>query len=92
MAFTPGAASAPCRVEGQSAGSSTRPLSPHRHGQPSGQGDDDCFEAEAGRFPASAIDSPRRLFDTALGRIGITICYDSEFPLIARALVQAGAQ
>lgn len=32
-----------------------------------------------------------RLFDTDLGRIGIVICYDSEFPLIARALVEAGA-
>jgi len=28
-----------------------------------------------------------RLFDTDLGRIGIIICYDSEFPLIARAMV-----
>lgn len=32
------------------------------------------------------------LFDTDLGRIGVTICYDSEFPLLARALVQAGAE
>ncbi len=32
------------------------------------------------------------LFDTALGRIGIIICYDSEFPLLARALVEAGAE
>ena len=35
---------------------------------------------------------PLRLFETALGRIGILICYDSEFPLLARALVEAGAQ
>jgi len=35
---------------------------------------------------------PLRLFDTALGRIGIAICYDSEFPLIARALVEAGCE
>ena len=33
-----------------------------------------------------------RLFDTTLGRIGIAICYDIEFPLIARALVEAGAE
>lgn len=31
-----------------------------------------------------------RVFDTALGRIGILICYDSEFPLLGRALAQAG--
>src|SRR6056297_559593 len=30
-----------------------------------------------------------RLFDTALGRIGILICYDSEFPLLGRALAEA---
>jgi len=35
---------------------------------------------------------PLTLFDTALGRIGVVICYDSEFPLLARALVDAGAQ
>lgn len=28
---------------------------------------------------------PLRLFDTKLGRIGILICYDSEFPLLGRA-------
>ena len=32
------------------------------------------------------------LFDTALGRIGVVICYDSEFPLLARALCEAGAE
>lgn len=33
-----------------------------------------------------------RLFETTLGKIGIIICYDSEFPLLARALVDAGAE
>jgi predicted amidohydrolase len=33
-----------------------------------------------------------RVFDTALGTIGILICYDAEFPLIARAMVEAGAE
>jgi predicted amidohydrolase len=32
------------------------------------------------------------VFDTALGRIGVCICYDSEFPLVARAMVEAGAE
>ncbi len=32
------------------------------------------------------------VFDTALGRIGVIICYDAEFPLLARALVEAGAE
>ena len=30
-----------------------------------------------------------RLFDTALGTIGILICYDSEFPLLGRAIAEA---
>lgn len=36
--------------------------------------------------------APLQVFDTALGRIGILICYDSEFPLLARALAEAGVQ
>jgi len=32
-----------------------------------------------------------KTFDTELGRIAINICYDSEFPLIARKQVEAGA-
>jgi len=31
-------------------------------------------------------------FDTDLGRIGVTICYDAEFPLLARHLVNQGAE
>ena len=31
-------------------------------------------------------------FETPLGRIGIDVCYDVEFPLIARAQVEAGAE
>jgi predicted amidohydrolase len=37
--------------------------------------------------PGDALD----VFDTELGRLGINICYDSEFPLYARAQAQAGA-
>lgn len=33
-----------------------------------------------------------RLFETPIGRIGIAICYDVEFPLIGRAFGEAGAE
>lgn len=33
-----------------------------------------------------------KVFDTALGRVGVNICYDSEFPLLARAQAEAGAE
>jgi predicted amidohydrolase len=32
-----------------------------------------------------------QVFDTALGKIGIAICYDSEFPLLVHAMAAAGA-
>lgn len=35
---------------------------------------------------------PLQVFDTALGRIGVLICYDSEFPLLGRALTEAGVE
>lgn len=35
--------------------------------------------------------SPLRVFDTDLGKLAILICYDSEFPLLARAAVEGGA-
>jgi predicted amidohydrolase len=45
------------------------------------------------RFEAEIWDivpgGPLRLFETALGKIGILICYDSEFPLLGRALSEA---
>ncbi|MFL4468522.1 carbon-nitrogen hydrolase family protein [Tateyamaria armeniaca] len=45
------------------------------------------------RFEAEVWDvapgGPLQLFDTALGKIGILICYDSEFPLLGRALADA---
>jgi predicted amidohydrolase len=47
------------------------------------------FEREEWHIGASG---PLRLFDTVLGRIGINICYDSEFPLLARAQVEAGME
>lgn len=32
------------------------------------------------------------VFETPLGRLGVVICYDSEFPLLSRALVEAGVE
>jgi len=46
------------------------------------------FERETWMISGNA---PLRLFDTSLGPMGILICYDSEFPLLARALCEAGA-
>lgn len=47
------------------------------------------FERE--RWSISAA-TELKVFDTALGRLGIQICYDSEFPLPARNQAEAGAQ
>jgi predicted amidohydrolase len=46
------------------------------------------FERNWGISPGGTL----RVFETALGRIGIAICYDSEFPLLVRAQAEAGAQ
>jgi len=32
-----------------------------------------------------------KVFDTELGRLGILICYDNEFPMLARGLAEVGA-
>jgi predicted amidohydrolase len=45
------------------------------------------FELDWGISAGRAL----RVFDTALGTIGIAICYDSEFPLLVRAMGEAGA-
>jgi predicted amidohydrolase len=46
------------------------------------------FEAERwGISPARAL----TVFDSALGPFAVAICYDAEFPLIVRRLVEAGA-
>jgi len=46
------------------------------------------FERDWGIAPGEGI----RVFDTALGHIGIAICYDSEFPLFVRGMAEAGAE
>jgi predicted amidohydrolase len=32
------------------------------------------------------------VFETSIGVVGVAICYDSEFPLLVRAMVEAGAE
>ena len=32
------------------------------------------------------------VFDTSAGKLGVAICYDSEFPLLSRAMAEAGAE
>ncbi len=47
------------------------------------------FEAEEwGIAPGSGL----CVFGTGIGRLGVAICYDAKFPLIARALAEAGAE
>lgn len=46
------------------------------------------FERDWGISPGG----PLRAFETVLGTIGVAICYDSEFPLLVRAQVEAGAR
>lgn len=46
------------------------------------------FERDWGIAPGALL----RVFETGLGRIGVLICYDCEFPLLARAQVEAGAR
>jgi predicted amidohydrolase len=46
------------------------------------------FERDWGISGGAAL----TVFTTALGRIGVAICYDSEFPLLVRALTAAGAE
>ena len=51
------------------------------------------FEREA--WGVSGVDRgavPLKVFETALGRIAINLCYDVEFPLQARAQTEAGAE
>ncbi len=50
------------------------------------------FEREAwGVTGAESAPVPLKVFETTLGRIAINLCYDAEFPLQARAQVEAGA-
>jgi len=49
------------------------------------------FEREQwGIFGGAEV--PLKVFDTEVGRLAVNICYDVEFPLLAHAQVEAGAQ
>ncbi|WP_386625511.1 carbon-nitrogen hydrolase family protein [Sulfitobacter geojensis] len=78
------AASAPAATE-------TRPVNRARLITPTGQiGVQD--KQIMTRFEEEVWDvvpgNPLQVFDTTLGKIGILICYDSEFPLLGRALTE----
>jgi predicted amidohydrolase len=47
------------------------------------------FEREEWRVVSGG---PLTVFETPLGSFGVLICYDSEFPLLARSLAEAGAE
>jgi predicted amidohydrolase len=47
------------------------------------------FEAECWGITGG---NPPQVFETSFGRIGVSVCYDSEFPLHVRAQVTAGAR
>ncbi|HPE62025.1 MAG TPA: carbon-nitrogen hydrolase family protein [Thiolinea sp.] len=49
------------------------------------------FEREAWLI-SPGTDCGVRVIDTAVGKVGISICYDAEFPLIARRQVELGAE
>ena len=77
------AASAPVFAGG------TRPVNRARFFAPSGAmvHQDKQIMTKFERDPWGVVPGdPLRIIDTALGRIGILICYDAEFPLLARAL------
>lgn len=46
------------------------------------------FEHDWGIAPGDMA----QVFETSLGKVGVAICYDSEFPLLVRAMVEAGAR
>ena len=46
------------------------------------------FEHDWGIVPGNRTS----VFDTTLGRIGVAVCYDSEFPLLVRAMIEAGVR
>jgi predicted amidohydrolase len=50
-----------------------------------------CMMTPFERTWGITADTSLNVFDTPLGKIGVAICYDSEFPLLVRAMAAAGA-
>lgn len=50
------------------------------------------FEHDWGVTGGFDIDAPLEVFETAIGRISVAICYDSEFPLLVREMTERGAE
>lgn len=50
------------------------------------------FEHDWGVTGGFDIDAPLEVFETAIGRISVAICYDSEFPLLVREMTEGGAE
>lgn len=48
-----------------------------------------CFERTEWHVVSG---DPLRIFETPIGTLAVLICYDVEFPLLARALAEAGAE
>ena len=69
----------------------TRPVNRAALYAPSGQSDYQDKQIMT-RFEREVWDvvpgGPLKVFETALGRIGVLICYDAEFPLLGRALCE----
>lgn len=81
------AASGPCKLEDKSYVNRATLYAPSGSGAHQDKMIMTPFERDWGISPGSEL----RVFETAIGAIGVAICYDSEFPLLVRALVEAGA-
>jgi predicted amidohydrolase len=82
------AASGPCRTDAGTFANRARLFTPSGQNGAQDKQIMTPFEQDWGISPGSGL----QVFETALGVIGIAICYDSEFPLLVHALCAAGAE
>lgn len=83
------AASAPCRAADGRFHNAARLFAPNGKAATQDKLVMTRFEREQWHIAGGA---GLKLFETALGKLSIVTCYDSEFPLLARAAVEAGAE